>query len=538
VKKKNFLKAILAALGRAALLISACFSGCGKGTPENQAGSVRTPTSRTIESAADMAKIGVGAWLMSDDYVLGIDIELSAWTPIGTKDNPFTGTFDGDGLTITVRGFSDDVLDRLNLGVFGVVSSAGEGTGVISNLNIEVYVAQYSTSTDHQNFGGLVGLATAGALLQNISASGSIRFAAENELYLGGIAGYLNGASLINAGSTPASSVAIIATASRAVYAGGAVGYGDGPEITGVTCSGDILISNGMVNTSAGGVSGHTAGTVITDCHASGNITIDFQRPAMVYAGGLAGYAGGGQITKSHATGVVKASADYPYAGGLVGYNYNGNQITKSYATGRVNAITNISGASFPYAGGLTGYNSGTNSLIQNCYATGYVYAQSGNITAWAGGITASNANNAVVDSCYATGAVEVRISRTVNPRAPRDGAVAGGIVGFNYSSAPVIRKSAALNPSIASTLNAAELHMGRVAGDSVSSASVPLDINIANQNMTFEPERVVVPGNNTTDGRNEAAQPAQNVYTGLGWDFTTVWIMGSGGYPVLRNVP
>jgi hypothetical protein len=36
-------------------------------------------------------------------------------------------------------------------------------------------------------------------------------------------------------------------------------------------------------------------------------------------------------------------------------------------------------------------------------------------------------------------------------------------------------------------------------------------------------------------DGADCAAQPAQSVYEGLGWDFATVWKMGSDGYPVLR---
>ena len=39
---------------------------------------------------------------LNDNYVLTQDIELSdaEWTPIGTKDNPFKGTLDGQGHTI------------------------------------------------------------------------------------------------------------------------------------------------------------------------------------------------------------------------------------------------------------------------------------------------------------------------------------------------------------------------------------------------------------------------------------------------------
>ena len=39
---------------------------------------------------------------LNDNYVLTQDITLSdaEWTPIGTRDNPFTGTLDGQGHTI------------------------------------------------------------------------------------------------------------------------------------------------------------------------------------------------------------------------------------------------------------------------------------------------------------------------------------------------------------------------------------------------------------------------------------------------------
>jgi hypothetical protein len=36
-------------------------------------------------------------------------------------------------------------------------------------------------------------------------------------------------------------------------------------------------------------------------------------------------------------------------------------------------------------------------------------------------------------------------------------------------------------------------------------------------------------------DGADCTAQPDQSVYTGLGWDFSTVWKMGGEGYPVLQ---
>ena len=62
----------------------------------------------TSVSAFAQTKISTEAQLkdiaknLNDNYVLTQDIELSdaEWTPIGTRDNPFTGTLDGQGHTI------------------------------------------------------------------------------------------------------------------------------------------------------------------------------------------------------------------------------------------------------------------------------------------------------------------------------------------------------------------------------------------------------------------------------------------------------
>jgi hypothetical protein len=41
--------------------------------------------------------------------------------------------------------------------------------------------------------------------------------------------------------------------------------------------------------------------------------------------------------------------------------------------------------------------------------------------------------------------------------------------------------------------------------------------------------------GANAKDGADAVAQPAQSVFTGMGWDFVTVWKMGGNGYPALK---
>lgn len=69
-----------------------------------------------VMDAADLDAVrdNLGAY-----YELGADIDLGGeeWTPIGSSGQPFTGTFDGDGHTISgLYVNSDD-----DAGLFGVV---------------------------------------------------------------------------------------------------------------------------------------------------------------------------------------------------------------------------------------------------------------------------------------------------------------------------------------------------------------------------------------------------------------------------------
>lgn len=110
-----------------------------------------------------------------------IDLTGEAWTPIGSKSNPYTGTFDGAGFTIsgmtlenaesysglfgnvtgTVRDFTvtgsititgDETVSRVGgaVGSLGTASVGGTVSGVTSKVNITV-----SAGNDH--IGGVVG---------------------------------------------------------------------------------------------------------------------------------------------------------------------------------------------------------------------------------------------------------------------------------------------------------------------------------------------------------------------------------------------
>ena len=119
----------------------------------------------------------------SASAVLTADIELSGetWTPIGSESTPYTGTFDGQGYTIsgmtienaesysglfgnvtgTVRDFTvtgsititgDETVSRVGgaVGSLGTASVGGTVSGVTSGVNITV-------SADNDHIGGVVG---------------------------------------------------------------------------------------------------------------------------------------------------------------------------------------------------------------------------------------------------------------------------------------------------------------------------------------------------------------------------------------------
>jgi hypothetical protein len=310
---------------------------------------------------------------------------------------------------------------------------------------------------------------------------------------------------------------------------------------------------------------------MIYACTATGSVTLNTgaNEGLMIYAGGIAGYSGtatagsgasGCLIVKSRWTsGAVSAAGGYPYAGGIVGYNYTGARIAECSSTGT--AVT-ATGDNLPYAGGVAGYNSGyvkdtaIVSVIENCYSTAAVTATSAMSTtsgaALAGGIAGSNAKGALISACYATGAVTAKVkgdsgANTGGSLGPLAAASAGGIAGAQYYAEsnifPVITNCAALNGSLTGedSASGAVWNIYRIAGAGAAGYDVGIwRNNIANSGMTLTTGAATrtPTGDDKTpngkDGADTTTTPGQSAFTALGWDFATVWKM-SGGYPVLQ---
>jgi hypothetical protein len=447
------------------LLVGSCEQPAGTG------GTARV----TLRTAADLAKIGVDpAYPLDGNYALGADLTLTDWTSIGTYDAPFTGTFDGGGRTLAISGSG---------GIFGF---------------------------------------TDGALISNVTVSGTIS-----------------------------------ANRDGTVQAGGIVGNATNTEISFCVSQADIVVEGNGYNTSAGGIAGYLRdNSTVSDCYATGNITLRCgDMIGLSHAGGIAGYQGTGLaaegssgcvISRCWFSGNISAEGNFPYAGGIVGYNYCGSIIRECYSANGTVAAT---GSILPYAGGISGYNSMTvadPSVIENCYSSMTVSAVSSSKAALAGGISGANAASAVVSKCYALGTV----AATVDGNGPSNlygsmgvslSANAGGIAGDQYFNAPSIERCVALNAEVKGTDSGsgAAYNVRRIAGPGTGEHNGAWKNNIASVATLAAGSNTVAPQSNANgyDGETCPPKPTQAAYTALGWDFATVWTIGNDGYPVLRAI-
>ncbi|HPM27663.1 MAG TPA: GLUG motif-containing protein [bacterium] len=289
---------------------------------------------------------------LAADYVVTQSFscsDIANFSPIGTKENPFTGSFDGGNYEIS--NLTIDRPDANNVGLFGYVGGSSKISNVkLVNVNV----------TGRYQVGGLVGLNHTGTIT-NCSSTGSVT----GSSCVGGLVG-LNGATTI------ANSYATGDVVAAGAEAGGLAGESCGPVIN------SYATGNVVGDHYVGGLAGLTTyHGDITNSYATGNVT------GTEEVGGLVGESTG-LITNSYATGNVTGTEE---VGGLVGDN--SEPIINSYATGNV--------VGDDYVGGLAGYNS---EPITNSYASGSVTG-----TEEVGGLVGSSYKSNITNS-YASGSV------------------------------------------------------------------------------------------------------------------------------------
>ncbi|MEQ1407292.1 MBG domain-containing protein [Neorhizobium sp. Rsf11] len=270
---------------------------------------------------------------LSASYTLGADIDLtdaftavggyysglwraSGFVPIGDNSFLFTGSFDGQGHTIS--GLTINRAGTNYVGLFGYTNGATIGNVTLSG-------------------GSIIGNDDVGALI-----------------------GYMVGGSV----SAASASATISGVSTGEANSGGLIGAVNGGAVSGSSASGNVTGAGYQV----GGLVGYLLnGGTITRSYATGNVTGTSTSAGNGYIGGLVGANGysldGGTISQSYATGTVTGSSGP--IGGFVGHNEG--TITDSYATGRVVGLGSASNI-----GGFVGVNY-VNGTITNAYSTGYV---------------------------------------------------------------------------------------------------------------------------------------------------------------------
>lgn len=222
------------------------------------------------------------------NIILDNDIDLTGinWTPIGTYDNPYTGTFDGG--TYTITGLKIDQSGTDNVGLIGRLGSGGKVQDVT---------------------------------LAEVNVTGGT--------YVGGIAGQTDGT---------VENCSVNGTVTGQNQTGGIVGR-NFSTISGCSAEGTVT-----GNTNVGGISGlcvpnydtgtsSLIGSTIEGCHSTADVS------GISSVGGVVGNLGNGcSLMACYSTGKVTATITDGYAnvGGVVGINSQGTVTACYHATGEI----------------------------------------------------------------------------------------------------------------------------------------------------------------------------------------------------------
>ena len=252
------------------------------------------------------------AELVNEEWKLGINITLTDnidltgidWTPIGKDDNKaYTGTFDGNGKTITGLTVTGSYKYA---GLFGDIDE----NGTVKNVVLEGVQITRDNSSGYA--GGVAG--DSWGTIENCSVSGSV----SGTTFAGGVVGSQRGGSITGCNSS--------ATVKGVIFAGGIAGEtNSGASLTGCYATGDVTVENdGTNNSHAGGVVGYNGGGTLTACYATGSVT--GSGSGTIYVGGVTGSNNLGTLTACYH---AKRNINGPNGttGGVVGRNFKGSMI-------------------------------------------------------------------------------------------------------------------------------------------------------------------------------------------------------------------
>lgn len=467
-------------------------------------------------------------------YKQTADLDMSGkiWTPIGTEDNPFAGSYDGGNFTISGLKTEETIQ---NAGLFGYAMGGSSQKVSVKNLTIDNSVIMGAT------IGGII--ATGNNLdIFNCHTSETVQISSRNA-DAGGIFGgmsELSGSSVYITISSCSNSASI----SVGNYSGGiagvlAIGKGTS-KFTIVDCynTADNL-SGGII----GWLSEAKAGqSVIESCYNTGD---------NVNAG--IAFISSASIINCYNTGTALMA-------GIVGAEYGTNlKIENCYNTGNItnNDPDELGGDPIGVSGWVAGIAYATMGYVEikNCYNEGTLTGHS--VAGIVGGH--GGQGDCSISNCYNFG--DLVVNKTVSEKGYKS--IAGGIicqgdtVNSNLSSAVY---------EITNCYNAGEItggtadYVGGIVGANVAGGRVENSFNTGTISVNSATNMGGISGTNVGSIKNSyyagkeitgavgtfeenLVYNAKNLawYTtaNMGWDFDKVWNFKTGmndGYPYLRS--
>ena len=271
----------------------------------------------TSGNQASLAIAGTTTDPLSDTIVLESNMNLAtgstnyAWTPLGNATTNFTGTFNGQGHTVSGYTITANGLEA------GFIGYLGSG-GIVENLGVA------GTVSGNTDVGGVVGF-----------NCGTVKTS-------------------YNTGSV-----------SGNTSVGGVVGDNHGTVETSYNTG--SVSGTGTSSCNVGGVVGQNPGTVETS-YNTGTVS---GTGTSSYVGGVVGYNSAGTVETSYNTGTVSGGSD---VGGVVGWNDSGT-VAATYYNSTVDSSLSGIGLGSGSATGLSSTNmgnSGSYSVTGWTFASGW----------------------------------------------------------------------------------------------------------------------------------------------------------------------
>ena len=240
------------------------------------------------------------------DAVLTADITVGAertWNAIGSNSKPYSGTFDGQGFTVSGLFYENDAATGAYVGLIATLAQGG----VVENVTVagsELYGYRFVGAIVGSNDGGTI---------RNCRNDGTTVFGSGSNV--GGIAGG-------NAGTVTGCSSSGEISSDEGNNIGGIVGQNSGTV--------ELCFNTGAVISDCcsdehcvGGIAGESADGTIRNCYNAGSV-----ENKGAAAGGIVGKLDDGVVENCHNVGAVSGKAD---VGGIVGKAYNNPAVNNCY---------------------------------------------------------------------------------------------------------------------------------------------------------------------------------------------------------------